>query len=262
MSRIADTFQHLREGNEKALILFVTAGDPALKDLTAILEALAEGGADLVEVGLPFSDPIADGPSIQASSQRALDRGVKIADVLEEVSEFARLPVVMMGYMNPMIRSSLAEFAQRARRAGVDGAIVCDLTPDEGTEWIQVARSAELDTVFLAAPTSTDDRLAQVCHSSRGFVYAVSRTGVTGSKDQPWDEAEKLVGRIRKLTALPVCVGFGISIPADVKAVCSFADGVIVGSRLVEWLWENWNGGKGRDKLVDWVRAMKDATRG
>jgi tryptophan synthase alpha chain len=261
MGRLGEVFGRLRERDEGALVLFVTAGDPSLAQLPAILETLATAGADVIEVGLPFSDPIADGPVIQASSQRALDRGTRTADVLAVLRGFDLVPVVLMGYMNPMTRRGLGRFAQEAADAGVAGTIVCDLTPDDAGDWLAASQIAGLDTVFLAAPTSTDERLDRVCGAATGFVYAVSRTGVTGAGHEAWGEARALAGRIRARTELPVCVGFGVSGPADVREVCSFSDGAIIGSRLVTLLAERWDDGKGRDEIAAWVREAKAATR-
>lgn len=243
------------------MVLYVTAGDPDILELPEILSALVEGGADVIEVGLPFSDPIADGPVIQAASQRALDRGVSTSAVFEALADRPDVPIVLMGYMNPILRRGYDRFAGEAVSAGGDGVIVCDLTPDEAQPWTSAARAAGLDTVFLTAPTSTDERLDLVCRSASGFVYAVSRTGVTGASESGWDEAEALVGRLRSRTALPVCVGFGISTPADVRAVATFADGAIIGSWLVDFLSREWDGGRGRTKVVEAVRALKDAAR-
>jgi tryptophan synthase alpha chain len=261
MGRLAGAFERAKERGEGALVLFVTAGDPGLNQLPAILETLAEAGADVIEVGLPFSDPIADGPVIQASSQRALDGGTRTADVLAALRGFDLAPVVFMGYMNPIARMGLERFAAEAAAAGVAGTIVCDLTPDDADDWRAASRDAGLDTVFLAAPTSTDGRLDTVCEASTGFVYAVSRTGVTGGGHEPWTEARALVGRIRARTALPVCVGFGVAGPDDVREVCSFADGAIIGSRLVTLLAERWRDGRGREEVAAWVREAKAATR-
>ncbi|MCW5939289.1 MAG: tryptophan synthase subunit alpha [Fimbriimonadaceae bacterium] len=261
MRQLGEVFGRLREKREGALVLFVTAGDPPLAQLPAILETLATSGADVIEVGLPFSDPIADGPVIQASSQRALDRGTKTADVLAALRGFDLAPVVLMGYTNPMARRGLGRFALDAAGAGAAGTIVCDLTPDDAGDWREASREAGLDTVFLAAPTSTDERLDRVCEASTGFVYAVSRTGVTGAGHEAWDEARTLVGRIRARTDLPVCVGFGVSGPADVREVCSFADGAIIGSRLVTLLADRWRGGEGREEVAAWVREAKAAAR-
>lgn len=261
MGRIAETFGNLRTRGEKALVAYVTGGDPSLADLPRILEALAEGGADLIEVGLPFSDPIADGPTIQASSQRALDSGTTASDLLAAVSGFDKVPVILMGYMNTLLRGGLDKTANRFAESGIAGVIVCDATPEECRDWTQVARGVNIDTVFLAAPTSTDDRLQRVCEASTGFVYAVSRTGVTGVTDQGWAQAETLVGRLRQKTSLPVCVGFGIGDAPAVRDVCRFADGAIVGSKIVDLLASSWEQGSGKSTVVEFVRSLKEATR-
>lgn len=259
---LSATFDKLRSRNEAALVLFVTAGDPDLDQLPSILSALVEGGADIIEVGLPFSDPIADGPVIQASSQRALDRGVTPGQVLESIS-YARVgvPLVLMGYYNPVLRLGLHEFARASKNAGVAGTIISDLTPEEADPWIAASQAEALDTVFLVAPTSTDERIGAVAQRATGFVYAVSRTGVTGSHQSAPPEVSELVSRIRKHTSTPVCVGFGISKPEHVRNIAQVADGAVVGSWLVDWLATNWNGGAGRAELVAAVRELKEATR-
>lgn len=244
-------------------MLFVTAGDPSLEELPEILGALQDAGADVLEVGIPFSDPIADGPTIQASSQRALDRGVTPRGVLEALGRAQlHVPVVLMGYYNPILRLGLQSFASDARDAGASGVIVSDLTPEEAGNWRAAARGAGLDTIFLAAPTSTDQRLDAVCNATTGFVYAVSRTGVTGvSKSLP-PEATALVDRLRARTETPVCVGFGISRPEHVREVCAVADGAVVGSWLVDRLATDWSDPVKRGGLMNEVRALKEATRG
>lgn len=258
---LAATFEALRARNEKALVAFVTAGDPSLNDLPAIVDALARAGADVVEVGIPFSDPIADGPVIQASSQRALDRGVTPNDVLQAVSRIrAPVPIVLMGYYNPILRRGLERFAADAKAAGAAGVIVSDLTPEESDSWNAACRSSGLDTIFLAAPTSTDARLDEVCLRSSGFVYAVSRTGVTGAGAGTGD-ARELVARIKARTQVPVCVGFGISTPEHVRSVCAFADGAVVGSWLVDLLHREWKQGEGSASIAHSVNLLKAATR-
>lgn len=264
MSSLGSRFEQLSARGEKALILFVTAGDPPLDQLLDILDTLQEGGADVIEVGLPFSDPIADGPVIQASSQRALDHGAStraILDCLRSWKPRAQIPVVLMGYMNPILRAGAEEFASAAAEVGVSGTIISDLTPEEGDEWISTSKLHFLDNIFLAAPTSTDERLDTVCAKSRGFVYAVSRTGVTGKGSSDLGEVETLVNRLRAKTKLPVCVGFGIREPDQVRQVCKIADGAIVGSWLVQFLAEKWNGGQGREELREKVSRLKMATR-
>lgn len=264
MPDLESTFQNLKEKREKALVLFVTAGDPEVSQLSDILDTLQEGGADVIEVGLPFSDPIADGPVIQASSQRALDRGVTTRKILESLAAWkpnAKVPVVLMGYMNPILRFGLDEFAHASREAGVSGTIVSDLTPEESDKWIEASKNHGLDNIFLAAPTSTDGRLDEVCKRASGFVYAVSRTGVTGSAESDQGQIQSLVQRIKSQTKLPVCVGFGIGRPDQVKQVCEVADGAVVGSWLVDRLASQWHNGEGRAGLLTDLHALKAATR-
>lgn len=262
MISISERFAELRKRGEKALVLFVTAGDPDLAELPAILDALQAGGADLIEIGIPFSDPIADGPTIQASSQRALDRGVTPGAVLDTLATWSgNVPIVLMGYLNPILRVGYDAFAKLARASGASGTIVSDLTPEESDEWKAASDRAGLDTIFLAAPTSTDERLKVVAEKSSGFVYAISRTGVTGSRSAVPPEALDLVSRLRERTDLPVCVGFGISTADQVAALCQVADGVVIGSWLVDVLNRDWNGGEGRGRLIEQVQSLKSATR-
>ena len=256
-------FEELKTKGEKALVLFVTAGDPPLSDLPAVLETLREGGADVIELGIPFSDPIADGPTIQASSQRALDSGVTPLSALAALAKSnLDIPVVLMGYYNPVLRRGLERFASDIRSAGASGTIISDLTPEEAGPWIAASKSEGLDTIFLAAPTSTDARLDEVCRRSTGFVYAVSRTGVTGALSKASDEAAELVQRLKTRTELPVCIGFGISQPEHVRAICDVADGAVIGSWLVDLLHEEWDSGQGRSGIVAKLRAMKAETVG
>lgn len=259
---ISETFARLRARNEHALIAYVTAGDPSLDQLPPILEALVEGGVDVIEVGMPFSDPIADGPTIQASTQRALDRGVTPGAVLDCLGSCnAGVPVLLMGYYNPVLQAGLTDFAERAKLAGVTGAIISDLTPEESDAWTSAARPMGIDTIFLAAPTSTDARLDIVCAKSSGFVYAVSRTGVTGAGSEVPSEVSQLVGRLKARTELPICVGFGISRPEHVRMVCAVADGAVVGSFIVDKLANEWKDGAGRDGFIEAIRELKAATR-
>lgn len=263
MNALSAQFASLRSRGQRALIPFVTAGDPALDQLPAILNALAEAGADAIEVGVPFSDPIADGPTIQASSQRALDRGVTPAGVFSAITEAqCPVPVILMGYYNTLLRWGLDRYAEAAAVAGVSGTIVCDLTPDEADPWVAASHAHGLTNIFLAAPTSTDARLDEVVKRGSGFVYAISRTGVTGAgSDQTVPpEVATLVNRLRARTDLPICVGFGISQPDHVAMVCRAADGAVVGSWLVDLLAQEWNGGAGREVIVASVRRLKDAT--
>lgn len=262
MPTLASAFAALHARNEKALVAYVTAGDPSLDDLPAIVEALIEAGADAIEIGMPFSDPIADGPTIQASTQRALDRGVTPGAVLAVAARCPPdVPLVMMGYANIVHRKGWEAFAWEAKAAGLSGTILSDLTPEEAAPWIDASRAAGLDTIFLAAPTSTDARLDAVCGVSSGFVYAVSRTGVTGAANQAPPEVRELVSRIRFRTELPICVGFGISRPEHVRMVSEVADGAVVGSWLVDLLANVWHEGHGRSEVVNRVGELKAATR-
>ncbi|MBS1705875.1 MAG: tryptophan synthase subunit alpha [Armatimonadetes bacterium] len=263
MISLEDRFSQLSALGEKALIPFVTAGDPPLDQLPSILSALCEGGADAIEIGLPFSDPIADGPAIQASSQRALDRGVTPRDVLATISSWSNpgIPLILMGYYNPVLKMTHERFAKSAREAEVSGVIISDLTPEESDAWIQAALAEGLEPIFLTAPTSTDARLDAVVARGKGFIYAISRTGVTGHGSEVPPESRDLVQRIKSRTQLPVCVGFGISQPDHVRMVCQLADGAVVGSVLVNLLAEKWDSGGGRDEVISLIRGLKDATR-
>jgi tryptophan synthase alpha chain len=261
MSKIAAVFENLKRKNEKALVLFVTAGDPEIDQLLAILDALAEGGADVIEVGIPFSDPIADGPTIQASSQRALDRGISLSQILDALRTFDKTPLVAMGYYNTLLRHGLANSATMLKHAGIDATIVSDLIPEEACDWIDASKGAGLENVFLVAPTSTEERIRAACERASGFVYAVSRTGVTGAGSEVPIEVSELVARTREHTALPVCVGFGISKPEHVRMVCTVADGAVIGSWLVDWLAREWQNGKGHSELVRQIQLLKAATR-
>lgn len=257
---LSEILNQLRAKREKALVLFVTAGDPPLDQLPAILGALQEGGADVIELGLPFSDPIADGPTIQASSQRALDRGVSPRAAIQMVKEWTgRTPLLAMGYLNPVLRQGYDEFARQCVEAGITAALISDLTPEESKDWQIAAKRHNLQTVFLVAPTSTDERIKIACDASTGFVYAVSRTGVTGA-DNEVPDIQELIARIRQFTDLPIFVGFGVSRPDQVREICRTADGAIVGSSLVKLLAEKWNGGRGRAEIVAFVRELKSAT--
>ncbi len=260
--RLEAKFAELRAKGEKALVLFITAGDPSLQELPAIISALIEGGADIIEIGIPFSDPIADGPTIQASSQRALDMGVTPKLVFEALGRaLTTVPIVLMGYANTMLRPGYENFIAQAQTAGVSGMIACDMTADEAGDWIAAARKMNFDTIFLAAPTSPAARLEGVVSSSTGFIYAVSRTGVTGAESEAPPEASRLVSALKAKTGLPVCVGFGLSRPEQVRLICQVADGAVIGSSLVTRLANDWNQGVGRAELVAWIKTLKDATR-
>ncbi len=247
MSRIAAAFARL---DRPALVPFLMAGDPDLELSAQLLAAAAEAG-DILEVGVPFSDPIADGPTIQRAGARALRAGVTVAAALELVAQLRDAvdrPLVLLSYANPLLQFGVERFCARARAAGVDGVVVPDLPADEADFLIAPARRAGLDTIFLVAPTTSPPRLALAVRHSRGFLYCVSLTGVTGARDAVPPEAEALVRRARAATALPVCVGFGIATPQQARALGQVADGVIVGSALVEAV----------EKADDPVGAVRD----
>jgi tryptophan synthase alpha chain len=256
MSRIARQFERLKDEGRKAFVAFVTAGDPSIERTVEAAVEMDAAGVDVLELGVPFSDPLADGPVIQRSSERALRRGVTLTSVIEAVRRIRRkteLPLLLFSYYNPLLRYGLARLAAEAREAGVDGVLVTDLPPEEAGPWLEVARPAGLDTVFLAAPTSPDERLARVAEASRGFVYAVSRTGVTGERQALSDEARPLLERVRARTGVPVALGFGISTPEQVAQAAAVADGVVVGSALVRFLEDHPDGDIGGQ--VRWLKS-------
>ena len=256
MTRIGARFALLAEKRHKAFVGFVTAGDPSLERTVEIAWELEGAGVDVLELGVPFSDPLADGPVIQRASERALAKGTSLALVLDAVVRIrarSELPLLLFSYMNPLLRYGLDRLARDAVAAGVDGVLVTDLPPEEAGEWIAIARRSGLDTVFLAAPTSPDARLSRVAESSRGFVYAVSRTGVTGERNALSDDAAGLVARLKALTTAPVVVGFGISTPEQVRAAAEEADGVVVGSAIVRFVEEHPLGDVA--PLVRWLRG-------
>jgi tryptophan synthase alpha chain len=234
MSRIEAKFDELKRAGRKAFIPYITAGDPDIETTLRLILALAENGADIIELGVPFSDPMADGPVIQRASERALRKNVSVRDCLELVRKVrlqSDVPIVLFTYLNPLL--SLDNMGKELREAGIDGVLATDLVPEEASEHIEQMREAGIDTVFLIAPTSTDERLRLVTRACTGFVYAVSRTGVTGIRQNLSESAGNLVNRVRKFTDLPVAVGFGISTPEQVTEVWQHADAAVVGSRIV-----------------------------
>lgn len=237
MNRIDRRFQELRTTGQKALIPFITAGDPDLSVTRELAWAFEAAGADLLELGVPFSDPLADGATIQRASQRALENGVtlkRVIGVVEQIRAKSQIPVVLMSYFNPILRMGTDEFATRAGHAGVDGVIVPDLPPEEAQELQRCCAASAVHTIFLAAPTSTDARLRRIAQSSQGYIYYVSLKGVTGTRDTVQTDLEVSLNRLRPLTDKPIAVGFGISTPTQVSQVARLADGVIVGSAIVE----------------------------
>ena len=242
MGRIAQAFKQLHEQDRKGFIPFITAGDPDLETTEKLLVVLANSGATVIELGVPFSDPMADGPVIQRASERALKSAPGIADIIEMVSRVRKgisTPIILFSYFNPLLQYGVEQLAIDAKKAGIDGVLVTDLTPEESSMFNSQLRKNELDLIFLVAPTSTDERLKLIASKASGFIYAVSRAGVTGTQTTVSDEAERLVTRIRRFSDLPVAVGFGISTSAQVADVQRYADAVVVGSAIVQELERN-----------------------
>ena len=243
MSRIEGRFNELRGSGRKALIPYITAGDPDPGQTVGLLHGLVEAGADVLELGVPFSDPQADGPVIQDACQRALEHHVRLRDVLDMVAEFrttdSTTPVVLMGYLNPIEAMGTEAFATRAAEVGVDGVLVVDEPPEEGADLIRALTERDIDPIFLVAPTTADDRMERICTTARGFVYYVSLKGVTGAATMPVDEVEAKVAAIRGHTDLPVGVGFGIRDAESAARLGAFADAVVVGSAIVSRIAEN-----------------------
>jgi len=255
MSRIAARFEQLKRQNKKALIPFITAGDPHPRLTVPLMHALVEAGADILELGVPFSDPMADGPTIQRSSERALVHGVGLNDILAMVAEFRRVdsatPVVLMGYANPIEAMGHETFARRAQENGVDGVLTVDYPPEECAEFVACLADRGIDPIFLLAPTSKSERVAAVARMARGFVYYVSLKGVTGASNLDLDEVKRKLASLRKQIALPIGVGFGIRDGATARAVAGFSDAVVIGSRIVQTVESS-----SEDQVVDKVAAL------
>jgi tryptophan synthase alpha chain len=262
MHRIDRCFHELRAARQKALIPYITAGDPDLAVTRELAWAFEGAGADILELGVPFSDPLADGSTIQRASQRALERGVTLKGVIgsvEQIRARSQMPIVLMSYMNPILRMGLDEFARRAKDAGVDGVIVPDLPPEEAGELRRCCAATSVSTIFLAAPTSTDARLRRIAEASEGYIYYVSLKGVTGARESLQADLAVSLGRLRRLTNKPVAVGFGISTPAQAAEVARVADGVIVGSAIVERIERGGGGQRAVEDAAGFVRNLKGA---
>ena len=274
-TRISRRFADLQARGEMGIIPYITAGDPSLDASLKFVAALADAGADVIELGVPFSDPLADGPTIQRASERALKSGTSLASVLELVKRIRKLdtpaadvPIVLFTYYNPILQMGLEKFAAAASDAGADGVLATDLTPEESAEYRKILRSHSLDTVFLGAPTSTDERLNLIANASSGFLYLISRTGVTGAKDSLPDDLPSLLRRARAVTHLPIAVGFGISQPGHVSVLGGLADAAVIGSSLVAEI-ENATAndlspaaiGRAVSTLAGRVRTLKQAGR-
>jgi tryptophan synthase alpha chain len=257
------------------IVAYITAGDPSLEATEKFVLALAEAGADVIELGIPFSDPLADGPTIQRASERALKNGATVAGVIDLVGEIRKsdspardVPIVLFGYYNPIFQMGLERFAAAASSAGADGVLITDLTPEESGDYRRILAAHHLDTIFLAAPTSTDDRMEKIAACSSGFLYLISRTGVTGAKDALPDDLPALLRRAHSATLLPIAVGFGISLPGHVSVLGGLADAAVVGSALVSEI-ENATANNpspaaidtAATALADRIRSLKSAAR-
>ena len=252
----------LNFANRPSLVVYVTCGDPDLATTLEIVLAAIGAGADIIELGVPFSDPVADGPVIQRASERALKKGTTLEHVLklaQDIRKKSEAGLIIFSYLNPVMRMGVAKFSAAAAQAGVDGALITDLPTEEAEDYLAEMRKRNLATVFLAAPTSTVTRLKQIAKASSGFVYAVSRTGVTGAQKQLPEDAQKLVKRLRKNTKLPIAVGFGISTAEQFGSVGEFADAAVVGSAIVETIERN--PGKEAESVAQFVKQLSAVSR-
>ncbi len=264
LTRISRRFAELRAHGELGIVAYVTAGDPSLDATRTFVLALAEAGADVIELGVPFSDPIADGPTIQRASERALKSGTTLAgvvDLVKKIRASSEVPLVIFSYFNPILQMGLERFADAAAAAGADGVLATDLTPEESADYRKIISARGLDTIFLAAPTSTDERLKKISDCSSGFLYLISRTGVTGAKDALPEDLPALIRRARRVTQLPIAVGFGISLPGHVSILGGLADAAVVGSALVNQIERAKSPEAAAAALGERVRALKEAAR-
>ncbi len=262
--RIAARFRGLSKRGELGLVAYITAGDPSLEASAKIALAAADAGADVIELGVPFSDPVADGPTIQRASERALRAGTNLAGVLglvRKIRERSDVPLVLFSYYNPLLQMGIEKFAAAAAEAGADGVLATDLTPEESADYRAAMRAHNLDTIFLAAPTSTDERIEQIAKASSGFLYLISRTGVTGAREALPEELPSLVRRVRKFTKLPIAVGFGISLPTHVTVLGGIADAAVVGSALVAEIERAQTGERAANAVGERIRALKEAAQ-
>src|SRR5438132_9687428 len=267
-TRISKRFAELRASGELGIVAYIVAGDPSLDASLKYVLALAEGGADFIELGVPFSDPLADGPTIQRASERALKSGTTLAGVIDLVRRIRKstppaseVPLVLFSYYNPILQMGLEKFASSAAAAGADGVLATDLTPEESDDYRRILAAQHLDTIFLGAPTSTDDRLAKIAACSSGFLYLISRTGVTGAKHALPDDLPALLRRARGVTQLPIAVGFGISLPGHVSVLGGLADAAVVGSALVSEIEKATTANGAAAALAARVRSLKEAAR-
>jgi tryptophan synthase alpha chain len=264
LTRISQRFAELRASGELGIVAYITAGDPSLDATLKFVLALSEAGADVIELGVPFSDPLADGPTIQRASERALKAGTTLAGVLGlvlHIRQSSQVPLVLFSYYNPILQMGLEKFASAAANVGADGVLATDLTPEESEEYRRILAAHHLDTIFLGAPTSTDERLAKIATCSSGFLYLISRTGVTGAKDALPDDLPALLRRARSATKLPIAVGFGISLPGHVSVLGGLADAAVVGSALVSEIERAKSVDAAATALAERMRLFKEAAR-
>ena len=260
MGRISDKFQILRTKNEKALIVYLTAGDPSLDATKKLILGLENSGVDILEIGVPFSDPTADGPVIQAASQRALKTGTTLHGVLNLVADIRRvseIPIVLFGYFNPIFAYGVDQFAKTAKQAGVDGVLVVDLPPEEASELRIHTDAAGLDFIALVAPTTGKGRLKTILKSATGFLYYISITCVTGTAAPKAADIAREVGNIRKLTGMPIAVGFGISTAAQAQEIGGIADGIVIGSAVVKLIDENRDSDDLKEIVCEYINKIK-----
>jgi tryptophan synthase alpha chain len=263
-TRISKRFAELRDAGELGIVAYITAGDPTLDATLRHVLGLAEAGADVIELGVPFSDPLADGPTIQRASERALKSGTTlhgVLDLVRRIRQSSQVPLVLFSYFNPILQFGLEKFAAAAAESGADGVLVTDLTPEESEDYRRILKARGLDTIFLAAPTSTDERLQKIAACSSGFLYLISRTGVTGAKDALPDDLPALLRRAHRFTQLPIAVGFGISLPGQVSVLGGLADAAVVGSALVAEIEKAASVDAACAALRDRVHSLKDAAR-
>jgi tryptophan synthase alpha chain len=263
-TRISRRFEELRDSGELGIVAYITAGDPTLDATMKFVLALADAGADIIELGVPFSDPLADGPTIQRASERALKSGTTLAGVLNLVARIrqsSQVPLVLFSYYNPILQMGLEKFAAAAASAGADGVLATDLTLEESGDYRRILHGHNLDTVFLAAPTSSDERLRIISAATSGFLYIISRTGVTGAKDSLPDELPALLRRARQFNDLPLAVGFGISLPGHVSVLGGLADAAVVGSALVSEIENASSPRAAASALRDRIQKLKQAAR-
>lgn len=263
-TRIASLFEACRKEKRSAFIAYLTGGDPAPDQTAELVRALERGGTDLIELGVPFSDPIADGPVIQRASERALRAGTTLPRLLEIVREIRRsseIPILLFSYLNPLLRYGFEKLARDAAAAGVDGVLLTDLCIEEAAEPAAQLRRAGLDTVFLAAPTSTDQRMRLIAEHSSGFIYVVSRTGVTGEQSSFSETVGAVTGRLRQATDLPLAVGFGISTPDQVRDAAKLAEGVVVGSAIVKFIETHATAADLPERLCEFTKGLSAPLR-